>query len=232
MPEILAHFPKAQTIAELEQTILEHLKAENLDPSKMVWGTSICSDEVTNIFHPLNKHFVGPGPFRFGGISGLPFTGKTGFRAFACHIPIGGHAFILFGPHIGISGEGKVGEIQREGQDYKTTCCGSLVVGLRAVQSGSVPAEPRRDDYQQSQVSQLLIEKHGQIMQADIPLKEVTEIAYKQIKRELTDIISDCDDAIGDAKILLIGGIVINTDWQEEDYFEVRDIFEMGNVKS
>lgn len=229
MPALKKHFPEAQTVQSLESTILNELKKNDLKASEMIWGTSICSDEVTNIFHHLNEHFAGPGPFRFGGISGLPFTGKTGFRAFASHIPDGGNAFILFGPHIGVSSEGAVGEILREGHESRSTCCGSLIVGLNAVRSGSVPATPQRDDYQQSQVSQLLIEKHGQILNSEEPVKEVTELAYKQIKRELTDIISSCSDALGNAKVLLMGGIVINTDCNEEDYFEVRDVLVIKN---
>lgn len=229
MSAIIKHYPEAQMVQQLEETILNEVKRNDLIASEMVWGTSICSDEVTNIFHHLNRHFAGPGPFRFGGISGLPFTGKTGFRAFASHIPDGGDALILFGPHIGISSDEVVGEIQREGQNEKTTCCGSLIAGLNAVKNGSVPTTPLRDDYQQSQVSQLLIENHERIHQSEIPLKEVTEIAYQQIKRELIDIISDCGDALGSSRILLMGGIVINTDWNEEDYFEVRDVIVIKN---
>lgn len=230
MPSITDYFPKAQTVLSLPQTIFEELNKHDLDPANMVWGTSICSDEMTNIFHDLNEPFAGPGPFRFGGISGLPFTGKTGFRAFASHIPDGGHAFILFGPHIGISGEGVAGEIKREGQHSKTTCCGSLIAGLNTIKDGPLPVDPQTDDYQQGQVSRLLVEQYTQITSSNEPVKEVTEIVYKQIKRELTDIISACSEALGESKVLLMGGIVINTDWDKEDQFEVRDVMLMETL--
>lgn len=195
-----------------------------MEASKTIWGTSICSDEVNNNFTFLNKHFAGLGPFRFGGISGLPFTGKTGFRAFASHIPDDGGALILYGPHIGVSKNGKAGEILREGQQAISTCCGSLIAGLNSVQNNVVPQNPARDDYQQSQVSKMLIEKYEEINASSEPIKTVTEIAFQQINRELKDIISACKDAITGRKVLLIGGIIINTDWDQEDFFEVRDV--------
>lgn len=218
------HYPNAVTLSSLEKKILSELNSHSMDPSETIWGTSICSDEVNNTFNAFSHNFVGPGPFRFGGISGLPFTGKTGFRAFASHIPDNGGACILYGPHIGVSGDGKAGEIMREGHQNHSTCCGSLIAGLESVKLGSVPQTPARDDYQQSQVSQMLIEKHTEITQSSEPIKTVTEIAYRQIDREMKDILSACDDAIKHAKVLLIGGIVINTDWDQEDLFEIRDI--------
>ncbi|MEX0719204.1 MAG: hypothetical protein WD059_00965 [Balneolaceae bacterium] len=224
MQNISTHYKKAQTIDSLESLILRELNSNRMEVSNTLWGTSVCSDEVTNVFSQLNKYFLGPGPFQFGGISGLPFTGKTGFRAFASHIPDDGGAFILYGPHIGISKNGKAGEILREGQTANSTCCGSLVAGLDAVKKGSVPQDVVSDDYQQNRVVKMLIEKHQEIHKSDLPIKAITEIAYKQIDRELKDIISACSDAVKGKKILLMGGIVINTDWNQEDYFDVKDV--------
>lgn len=224
MQYITNHFSDAQPLTALEKTILDELKSNQIEPSNTIWGTSICSDEVNNTFNRFSKIFAGPGPFHFGGISGLPFTGKTGFRAFASHIPKNGSAFILYGPHIGISKNGIAGEILREGQPENSTCCGSLIAGLGSVKEGAVSQNPVQDDYQQNQVAKMLIEKHQEINQSDQPIKSVTEIAYRQIDRELKDIIASCDDAYSGIKILLIGGIVINTDWDQEDFFEVRDI--------
>lgn len=225
MATITDIYPKAETVSKTAETILGELKKHDMNPANCVWGTSICSDEVNNSFLTLGKHFRAPGPFFFGGISGLPFTGKTGFAAFASHIPDNGGALILFGPHIGISTDGTVGKVKREGQADVSGCCGSLAAGLQTVQSGSVPVEDHTD-YQQTQVNKLLIEKHSELTEADEPIIKATDIAYKQIKRELTDIISTMKDKIANKNLLLVGGILINTDWDQEDYFECRDILE------
>ena len=41
-----------------------------------------------------------------GGLGGLPFVGKTGFNAYAQHVPKEGNLFILFAPHVGLSPDG------------------------------------------------------------------------------------------------------------------------------
>lgn len=223
MQHIKTHYPEAQSLSKLKKTISEELGKHNMSPSKCIWGTSICSDEVNNTFNFISSDFVGPGPFRFGGISGLPFTGKTGFGAFVSHIPDDGGAFILYGPHIGVSNSGKIGELHREKQSNNTTCCGSLVAGLENVKSGNI-LNISHNDYQQGQVNKLLIENYQELKDSDEPIKTTTEIAYKQIKREITDIVASSLEMLGSSPVLLIGGIVINSDWDQDDYFEIRDI--------
>lgn len=216
-------FPKAEPLSSLEQTIINEIKKTGYEPKDYIWGTSICSDELNNTINTLNKNFCGPGPFRFGGISGIPFTGKTGFAAFASHIPDTGGAFIVYGPHIGISKDGTTGSVQREGQKSPTTCCGSLIAGLNSVKDGNV-LNISHDDYQQGQVNKVLIENYSEIKNADDPIFATTNIAFNQIKQELTDIISVSLEQLGDKPLLLIGGFIINTDWEQEDYFEIREL--------
>lgn len=223
MEHITKVFPKAEPLSSLEKTILNEIKQTGGKPKDYIWGTSICSDELNNTINTLNKNFCGPGPFRFGGISGIPFTGKTGFAAFASHLPDTGGAFIVYGPHIGISKDGTTGSVQREGQKSPSTCCGSLIAGLNSVKNGNV-LDISHVDYQQGQVHKVLTENYEEIKKADDEIVATTEIGFNQIKRELTDIIGQNVELLGDKPLLLIGGIIINTDWEQEDYFEVRDL--------
>ncbi|MEO9885463.1 MAG: hypothetical protein ABJR05_07650 [Balneola sp.] len=216
-------YPKALELRALEQKITSELNLHGFILSRTIWGTSICSDEVNNSFNIFSRLFAGPGPFRFGGISGLPFTGKTGVLAFASHIPEKGGAFILYGPHIGVSKEGKTGEILRQRQDSNSTCCGSLIAGLSAIQNPATIGEETSSDYQQAQVVKMLNAKRNDILSADDQIKEVTEKAYLSIHKDLKDLIDDCRDAMEGKKLYLLGGIVINTDWDKEDYFDIRN---------
>jgi hypothetical protein len=50
-----------------------------------------------------------------GGLGGLPFVGKTGFKAYSSHVPKDGHIFILFAPHVGIAEDGLIGRYSRPG---------------------------------------------------------------------------------------------------------------------
>lgn len=223
MKHITDLYPEAGSLADLEQQILDEFKNNNLSPSDSIWGTSICSDEINNTFLELSKHFKAPGPFFFGGISGIPFTGKTGFGAFVSHIPDNGAAVILYGPHIGITKDGAAGKVLREGQSEPSSSCGSLIAGLNNVKKGNVQSISH-NDYQQGQVNKVLIENYEEIKEADNEVVATTEIGFNQIKRELTDIIGENVEFLGTKPLLLIGGIIINTDWDQEDLFEVRDV--------
>ncbi len=217
------HYPKALEIKELEHQITSELNLHGFNLSGTIWGTSICSDEVNNSFNILSEQFAGPGPFRFGGISGYPFTGKTGVMAFASHIPDNGGAFILYGPHIGISKDGTPGEMLRQAQKGNSTCCGSLIAGLSAIQNPSTIGQESSSDYQQAQVVQMLNAERDEILSADNQVKEVTEKAYTKIHNDLKALIHDCKDALSGKKLYLMGGIVINTNWDEEDFFDIRN---------
>ena len=223
MKYLTNHYPSAQSLSTFKNSVLEELKKNGIEANNCILGTSICSDEVNNSLNIFSDSFAGPGPFQLGGISGIPFAGKTGFRSLSSHIPKNGGAVIIYGPHIGISKDGKVGAIQRQDQSKKSTCCGSLIAGLENVKAGNV-LNISHNDYQQGQVNKLLIENYEQIKQSEDPIKATTEIAFNQIKRELTDIVSTNIDNLGNSPLLLIGGTLINTNWNQEDYFDIKDI--------
>jgi len=216
-------FSDAKPIDNLRQVIETELPKGSLDSTNTLWATSVCSDEVNQSLHQLDKYFRAFGPFILGGISGIPFAGKTGFKAFASHIPDNGGAVVIYGPHIGITKDGELGKVNREGQDHTSSCCGSLVAGLTNVKSGNV-LNVTHDDYQQGQVNKVIIENFNDIENSDNDIVATTNVAFKQIKRELTDIISGSLESLDGKPLLMIGGVIINTDWDQEDLFEVRDV--------
>ena len=223
MDFIKPHYPDAITLTDLEKIILSDLDKNDFTLSKTVWGTSICSDEVNNSFNIFSKHFVGPGPFRFGGISGLPFTGKTGIFAFASHIPKNGGAFILYGPHIGISDQGVLGELLRQRQSDNTTCCGSLVSGLKVISSDEDIKTDPVHDLQQHVVVRMLESNKEDILNVPDTIKKATDVTYNNIKKEILWLVKNSTNIPSRAKIYLMGGILINTDFDKEDWFDVRD---------
>ncbi|MDZ7807509.1 MAG: hypothetical protein U5K71_10380 [Gracilimonas sp.] len=216
-------FSDAKPIADLRQIIETELPNGDLNSSNTLWATSVCSDEVNQSLHQLDDYFRAFGPFILGGISGIPFAGKTGFKAFASHIPDKGGAVIIYGPHIGITKDGLVGKVNREGQDHPSSCCGSLVAGLNSVKSGNL-LNISHDDYQQGQVNKIITENFGDIKSTDNNIIATTEVAFNQIKRELTDIVGGSLESLDGKPLLMIGGIIINTDWDQEDQFDLRDI--------
>tara|TARA_R110002124_G_scaffold80533_9_gene213141 strand:- start:8151 stop:8846 length:696 start_codon:yes stop_codon:yes gene_type:complete len=220
---IAKHFPEAILIHDLETKILNGLKDNSIKSEKSIWGTSLCSDEVSNMFGELNKNFAGPGPFVLGGISGIPFAGKTGLNAFLSHVPKGGAAVILYGPHIGLSKDGKLGTVKRENLNQSTPCCGSLVAGLDMITKNEIPSPLDPLDYQQSRVCQNLYVHRDEILNAEFPLKEATVFTYERINNKLHSLIEASKNSFSDIVIYTVGGIVLNTDWDIEDYFQVRN---------
>merc|ERR1711939_122489 len=101
--------------------------------------------------------------FPLGGISGVPFVGKTGFKAFSQHAPDGGNIFLMYGPHISVDKDGRIGQYTRQRpvfiDAYNQCCAGRL--------------EDNSDDEQDMQQSWLrerLAAVRSDIQQANEPM--------------------------------------------------------------
>jgi len=217
------HFPGAVSVSALEQLIGSQLKEKNVDPQSTLWATSLCSDEVSNMFPDLYEFFAGPGPFTLGGLSGLPFSGITGLKAFLSHVPENGTAFILYGPHIGLSVDGEIGKVNRQNQILSSSCCGSMVAALKALEDNLKPSLSNPLDYQQARVIRHLRANRTEILDAPHPLRKATFYTYDSIHVKMIRLMDSIKHEMKDMRLLLIGGIVINTDWGQEDYFLVRN---------
>lgn len=224
MEVIKQHYPEAVTIRSLAERIIRDLNAKDLSISKTIWATSLCADEVNNAVNIFSVLFASNGSFNLGGISGLPFIGKTGLLAFASHIPTNGGAFILYGPHIGVTNDGTLGIIRREEQDADSSCCGSITAGLEAAKSGEPPLEFDRIDPQQNRVEQILFEKREIILNAPNPMKAATEVIYNRTHQRIHEMIELTKDSFKGSRVYTMGGILINSNWDKEDSFEVRDV--------
>lgn len=224
MEVIKQHYPEAVTIRSLAEQIIRDLNAQDLSISKTIWATSLCADEANNAVNIFSVLFAGSGPFNLGGLSGLPFIGKTGLLAFASHIPTNGGAFIIYGPHIGITAEGVLGKIRRDEQVSDSNCCGSITLGVEVAKADKKPAEVDRLDPQQNRVEQILFAKRKEILSATDPMKVATEIIYKRTHRRIHEMIELTEEAFKGTLVYTMGGVLINSNWDKEDSFEVRDV--------
>ena len=160
-----------------------------------------------------------------GGLGGLPFVGKTGFKAYSHHVPKDGNIFIVFAPHIGVADDGLIGKISRPGQDHLDSACGAAIGGYNtckggAAAGGSGALDPY--DPQFSFIIQALGPKMGQIKKAvdesGVDANAATAYAMFDLAREFLLKISLTSDFKG--KIVLLGGIQINMKRPCEDLFE------------
>jgi hypothetical protein len=101
-------------------------------PNDVVSAACICSDDKNAPIFPGNTFGQYPkslqrfsGPFFAGGIGGYPFTGIVGTFAWSSHITDTGALFYYIQPHIGITADGQVGFMMRQGQTSRSATCGA-----------------------------------------------------------------------------------------------------------
>ena len=139
-----AAFPTALLSSDLDSAVARTLGSRGYTPSNTLFAHSVCSDEVNNKDEQLVDLMVsrwGEG-FALGGLGGLPFAGKSGFRAYLHHVPDSGRLLVLFAPHVGIDAEGRIGSLQREGQTALSKACGAAVGAYKAVSAKKASAAP------------------------------------------------------------------------------------------
>ncbi len=223
------YFPNAMDAKDTSIHYLGQMQIEHkIDISKVLMATSVCSDDInvpsTTFFNVLF------GPFIMGGLGGLPFAGQTGMTAFAHHIPDEGSAFIFYGPHIGITLEGDLGKMYRPRQEQTGNSCGALMLALSRFQDSGYKPLLNEGDYQQMKLEESLLPYRDRILNDDNPEKAITEVTYEVIHQKIHDHLKSCKNEFHVEKVTLLGGIIINTDYGLDDYFDVRN-FEVTDVK-
>ncbi|WP_338876860.1 hypothetical protein WBJ53_14500 [Spirosoma sp. SC4-14] len=209
------YYPNAKTTTDTINDLIRFIEDKlNMETSQILMADSVCADDVNGVQYPMRtREFYGP--FNLAGLWGYPFTGLTGMGAFASHVPDGGAAFIYYGPHIGISKQGHVGEIHRFGQSANSSCCGAAIGALtkfnnKAIQEGVIDEL----NYQANTLEQLLLknkERLNKSAEFGPQLMEVTEIAFEATDKRIQELISqtrfnNCQ------YIILLGIILINGD--------------------
>ncbi|PRX57461.1 hypothetical protein [Flagellimonas meridianipacifica] len=227
---VKSHFPSAIDAKDTSIQYLGKMQMEHdIDISKVLMATSVCSDDInvpsTTFFNVLF------GPFIMGGLGGLPFAGQTGMTAFAHHIPDGGSAFIFYGPHIGITLDGDLGKMYRPRQEETGNSCGALMLALNRFHDSSYRPVINDDDYQQIKLEESLLDYREDILKSENKEKAITEATYNIIDKKIHKHIVSCKNEFHVDKVTLLGGIIINTDYGLDDYFVAKN-FEVIDLKS
>nr|WP_297911139.1 hypothetical protein [uncultured Allomuricauda sp.] len=219
---VLQNYPDALDTRDTSIRYLGLLQnGHDIDISKMLMATSLCSDDI-NI--PSTSFFsVVLGPFFMGGLGGLPYAGLTGLTAFAHHIPDNGTAFLFYGPHIGVTLENEMGKMYRPRQEHAGACCGALMLALERFKDLAYVPKIKQEDFQQSYLESLLYPYREEILHDISPQRKITECTFELIDKMLHDYLGQVKNEFKVDKIALLGGIVINTDFGIDDYFSVRN---------
>lgn len=208
---IRQYYPNAITTIDNVNTLIDYVEdVLDLEPAQVMLADSICSDGVNSIQYPV-RTLEFQGPFKMGGLAGFPFAGLTGMGALDSHVPDEGAILLYYGPHVGVSKDGVIGEITRAGQIKKSKCCGAMVGALNKLKNGTiVDGEMREIDHQMSTIEQILFKQKDRILSAAIPLKEANEVFYEAIDERIQQL---TDQTPHNCKyIILVGAILINSD--------------------
>lgn len=214
-------YPKAITTIDSVNKIIDFVEGVlDLEPKQVMLADSICSDDVNSIQYPARtQEFLGP--FKMGGLDGFPFTGLTGMGAFASHVPDDGAVFIYYGPHIGITKDGTIGEIHRFGQSKNSGCCGAARGALSKLTNSQITAGNITElDYQMNTIEQILFNEKERVLNAKTPLSEATEVIYEAIDIRINELV---DMTKYNCKyVILVGAILINSDTDMGSFTEIR----------
>jgi hypothetical protein len=204
-------YPNAVTTIDSVNRLIDIVEENiELEPEMVMMADSICSDDVNSIQYPARtREFLGP--FKMGGLDGYPFTGLTGMGAFASHVPDNGAVFIYYGPHIGITKSGVLGEIHRFGQTHNSGCCGAAKGALKKLLNNEITEGNITDlDYQMNTIEQILFREKERIINAENSLFEATAVIYEAIDKRINELVDKT--AYNCRYVILIGAVLINSD--------------------
>ena len=216
-------FPGAMPYEVAIDSLLQRLAKVGIDADDILWGQSTCVDDITNTKNKLSHSKI-KGPFTFGGLSGLPFTGITGMNAFAHHVPEDGTALLFVGPHVGYNQDGGWGKILRHGQTHTSTCCGALVAALGKLQKNEInEGIPAEDDHQEQVIEQLALSHQDEILKAQEPLLSLTHVVLKDAEQKMTTYAHAVHEKHF-AYAVVVVGVIVNTDYAYDDYLWIDHV--------
>jgi len=162
---------------EVEMRVFQKLSSLGMSPTNTVLTQSSCPDELNHDNYSQDMSQLMSNRwgevFHLGGLAGIPFTGKTGWGAFAHHVPVDGNILVLFAPHVGLTTDGTVGKVHRPGQDHATSACGAAVGAYSLLKKDSTAgfAAPNSsgNDYQQEYIVNALSSKMAGILALEDP---------------------------------------------------------------
>lgn len=204
-------YPNAKTTEDTVNRLLDIIEEKlDLKPHQLMHADSMCCDDVNTIQYPPRAYEL-LGPFKMGGLNGYPFAGVTGMNAFAHHVPEDGAVLVFYAPHIGITKEGKIGEISRIGQSHNSACCGAASGALGKLMKNEIQEGNISDmDYQMNTIEQIFLKEKQRIENAKTPIFEATEVMYEAIDKRIEELVAQTNYPC--KYVILIGAVFINGD--------------------
>jgi len=229
---IQKYYPGALTTEEFASILKATLASRGYDFKKILLATSFCCDELNRDTERDLMKIFGQN-FSMGGLAGTPFGGATAFGAMVAHIPTGGDCCVIYGPHVGIDLNGKIGNVERRGRKGSGASCGSAQAAyayVNNVRKGKIPITPIPDydstdfvDAQQIFVNNSLLPSAERLAKSAEPMAELPRALFDIQDKKMSQIIVNGAAGVGkhspDGTVIKVGGIQINTPPGFPEYF-------------
>ena len=214
-------FPQAISNYDLAIRAVQLLEQRGFSASNTLLTTSLCSDELAK---QLSDDFGGifGNSFNLGGLAGFPFAGNIGFQTMCGHIPDGGGCLLLYGPHVGVTADGIIGKVEREGVSQDDICCRSAIEALNFVtgQTNTGVADFAFTDLQQSAVQNLVAPLSDRLVASQNPMGELPFAIYDTQTELIDSVVREGIGGVKERGIAILGGVQINTSPRFLDYFQ------------
>ncbi|KAK1740644.1 limiting CO2-inducible proteins B/C beta carbonic anhydrase domain-containing protein [Skeletonema marinoi] len=219
------NFPGALTNSAISLRVAAALRDRGYTPGNTLFGSSLCSDEINDTAESLVGDFQNKlgtdGVFNLGGLGGLPFVGISGMGAFIHHVPASGKIFIVFGPHVGISDKGVVGQIERVGQTSISTSCGAGIGAYKAIMGKKGESEAEAylgtKDFQEEYIIAKLGDRLDALKGQEQSNESITfltnkmyDLVWEMMRSEINAYTTKDDFWKECTEVTLLGGIVVN----------------------
>ena len=210
--------------SEAEKLVADQLLKKGFTDQNTLFADCSCPDEVnhddptediSSIFQTRWGEM-----FPLAGLAGMPFTGKTGWGAFSGHCVKDGNIVILFAPHVGVSSEGLVGKLHRDGQENISSACGAAIGALAALKADKncTNFPSGYQDHQMDCIKHLLSPHVDEIINSENEQSALVYKMYAILEQFLEDIINQ-NWMTEKSHLAILGGIMINCDGNKTDRF-------------
>ena len=216
--QIRSIFPESITTSDLQYRVVATLAERGFTAANTLLATSLCSDELAKCLADDFVNIYGSN-FNIGGLAGFPFAGNIGFQTMSGHIPDSGFCLFVFGPHVGVTSDGVIGCVEREGVSLNDMCCRSAIEASKfSMGTSSGVAQNDFTDFQQGAIQNLMAPLSTRLQASQCPMLELPYAIYDVQNELMEGIVSE---NIGGVKegIALLGGVQINTGPHTLDYF-------------